>query len=252
MTPPHKATSRLCARELGTERFHREYRIPGRPVVVTEAADEWRAMSTWSPDYFKAAFGSKIVTIKSNDQGVFDRNKGAVTGPVHIRSTSFAQAVDLIRTEHGPKHYIQQQSIFNEFPELLPDLAPPYLLDRGQQILAANFWFGSRGCKTPLHYDYSDNFLIQVFGAKTITLFSPHYTPYLYAASSDINPHTSRVNVFAPDLAKFPLYAKAYPDRLECEITSGAMLYIPKGWWHAVESTEIAASVNVWWSEAQP
>jgi hypothetical protein len=244
------AIPRLDAAQLSNARFNREYYSAAQPLLVCGALAGWAALGKWSPQHFKAHLGHKIVTLKSNRQGVFNRNHGADTGAVTLSSIALSQAVDLILSPGETRHYLQQLDIGQQFPELLSDLAPPYLLDESKQILTANLWFGGAGCKSPLHFDSADNFLAQVFGTKLVTLFAPEHGACLYPALGDTNPHTSRVNVFAPDLSKFPLYAAALPYRLQGRIAPGDMLFIPQGWWHAVESLDVCASVNIWWGRA--
>jgi histone arginine demethylase JMJD6 len=43
--------------------FKRDYLEANKPVIITDAMRDWKAMKTWTPDYFKARFGSKEVEI---------------------------------------------------------------------------------------------------------------------------------------------------------------------------------------------
>ena len=51
-----------------------------------------------------------------------------------------------------------------------------------------------------------------------------------------------------PNANLYPLYYRA--KKIECNLTSGDMLYIPKGWWHWIFSSEEAISVNFWFNTA--
>jgi hypothetical protein len=231
------------------EVFDREYYGASRPLLLVEGAASWRAVQSWTPAYLTTLLAHKQVLVKSNEQGVFDTNRCTTTGKVDVVLMTFARASELITAASGagPRHYIQQRSIEKEFPELLPELELPALIDSSKEVHVANLWFGSAGCKSPLHFDESDNFLAQVFGSKRVMLYPPSCGPNLYPALGDRNPHCSRVNVFSPDLVRFPRYADAASSAVRCNLRPGNMLYIPKGWWHAVESLDVSISVNIWW-----
>ena len=49
-----------------------------------------------------------------------------------------------------------------------------------------------------------------------------------------------------PDKKLFPLYYQA--GKIECYLTSGDMLYIPKGWWHWIFSESETITVNFWFN----
>jgi len=231
------------------EVFDREYYGPNRPLLLVNGAASWRAVQSWTPAYLTTLLAHKQVLVKSNEQGVFDTNRWATTGKVDAVVMMFAQAIELITSASGAelKYYIQQRSIAEEFPELLPELELPALIDSSKEVHVANLWFGSAGCKSPLHFDESENFLTQVFGFKRVTLYPPSCGPNLYPALGDRHPHCSQVNIFKPDLVRFPRYADAASSEVRCNLRPGDMLYIPKGWWHAVESVDVSISVNIWW-----
>ena len=239
--------ARLAAKELGRAAFNRQFYLSSRPVVISDGASAWPAVHKWSPAHLRATLGRRPVYVKSNEAGVFDENEAATTGRVDISKRPFSEAVDLLLAARGRKYYIQQRSIAREFPELVPDLIKPLWMDAIKVHLVTNIWFGSAGCKTPLHYDRSHNFLGQVYGRKRIILFPPSCSRYLYAASDKRLPHVSRLNVFTPDVAAFPEFARAQRHGVDFTISPGDLLYIPQGWWHAVESLDVSISVNSWW-----
>jgi len=55
----------------------------------------------------------------------------------------------------------------------------------------------------------------------------------------------SRADPFDVDVATYPLLAQAMPRALHAELTAGDLLYLPCGWWHAVESPRGKRSVSV-------
>lgn len=247
MEIPHfKAVPRLKLEQLTVATFHYEYVRTARPLHLTNTTGSWRARN-WTVEHLRETIGQKRVRMFYNRNSTFDYNSGSGTGAVTIKRLPFADALELIYSEKGGNYYIQQQNIATEFPELLADIDRPFLLNQWKVIDFTNIWIGGKGCRTPLHYDMHDNFLVQVSGRKRIDLFSPDQSGNLYPAAGDILQHCSRVNVFAPDFGSYPLYEEAERQKLQIILEAGDTLYIPAKWWHAVESLEPSISVNFWW-----
>lgn len=226
--------------------FNLQHYLAKIPLLTKHSTRKWKAPQ-WSRDYLELHLGHTRPVVSHNDEGVFDYNQTSSTGVVKKKSMAFKDAMDLIFSDSGHKYYIQQQDIAKQFPQLLPHISVPNLLDQWKVVIFTNIWIGGKGCKTPLHFDSSDNFLIQMMGKKHVTLFPPSESENLYPAVGDLLPHCSRVNAFLPDLSAYPLYANAEKNKYELDLDVGDMLYIPLGWWHAVESIETSSSVNYWW-----
>ncbi|MFB6372757.1 MAG: cupin-like domain-containing protein, partial [Bradymonadaceae bacterium] len=110
----------------------------------------------------------------------------------------------------------------------------------------AFLWFGGDQCKTPLHHDHSPNIFVQVQGEKRFILHPPYEQENLYQCTEEHeNLFDSCVNAFDPDLTKFPRYEEA--ESWEAIVRSGDVLFLPSGWWHAVQSLTTSISVNHWW-----
>ncbi|GGN45479.1 cupin-like domain-containing protein [Streptomyces fuscichromogenes] len=233
--------------ELDVQRFDRDYFLPNKPVHITDLAFEWPALKKWSPEYFASEFRYKLTSVNFNEQGVFDANETAITGPVTRMRLPFSEAVSRITARRGGRYYMQQSEL-SGFGGLAADVRLPYLLDEPKELVATNLWFGGKGCKSPLHYDLGDNFLVQVFGGKRILLISPDSSTSVYPAIGQNLPHCSLVNVFDPDFRMYPEYERAHRRATPVELGPGEGLFIPHRWWHAVESTEVSASVNFWWT----
>lgn len=243
---------RVLKNDLGRLRFNLKYYARSHPVVITDGAYSWAAFRDWNPDFLRSRLSTKKVVVAHNKEAVFDYNEGAATGLVEAHEMSFESAVNLILSKDGDKHYIQMANMKVQFPELLDDIkARPYLLDVSKHVSVINLWFGGQGCKSPLHFDGADNFLVQISGRKRVTLFPPEENDNLYPATGTNLPHCSRVNVFDPDSQSevaFPLYRQAKLRKIQVSLEPGNILFIPRGWWHAVESLDVSISVNFWWS----
>jgi hypothetical protein len=234
---------------LGRLEFTLMYAALRRPVVIRGGAASWSACKTWSPSHLAARLPEKVVNVCvcQNDYNVFDYQTRAIT-----RATMrFSDAIALISSDDGHRYAIQQQSITKHFRELTADIEPPRLLD-ANRISSMNLWISGKSCKTPLHIDDTPNFLAQIFGRKRVILFSPDESKNLYPGVDLPMPHCSRVDVFAPDFGAFPRYSEAIQRKLVLDLNPGDILYLPKGWWHAVESVNVSISVNFWHAHRTP
>ena len=97
--------------KLSHEEFVREYLLANRPVIVTDAIREWKALSRWSPEFLKAEYGS-----------VETRVDGEIM--------TVGEVVDRIveAGERGPTPYLSTtgagRKMEHLFPELLDDIRP--------------------------------------------------------------------------------------------------------------------------------
>ena len=138
------------------------------------------------------------------------------------------------------------------------------------RLYSVMMWFGPRGCVSPLHYDPLDNCFLQHLGRKRVLLFDPscngsgwHYAAHegQQSNTSPIDPQVlddysisdggeniDETNTLLKDYRKkYPIFFEEAPQRLECLLEPGDLLYIPSRWWHHVRSIDTSASVNVWW-----
>lgn len=60
------------------------------------------------------------------------------------------------------------------------------------------------------------------------------------------------VHVTAPDLDRYPLFARALEEAQEAELLPGDAIFIPRNWWHHVEALEkFNVLVNYWWDATE-
>jgi ribosomal protein L16 Arg81 hydroxylase len=226
---------------MGVANFYDEFHRLQRPVIFKNSITSWRARNG-SRDYLTDLVGNKVILARYCDSGKW-------LGPETFNfKTKFGEATRLIFLKDGANVYITQVSISKALPELLPDIPQLRHLTAERKVTAINLWVSGNSRKTGLHYDTGDKFLVQIKGRKRILLFPPKQSSNLYPALSDKNyPHVSRVDVFCPDKAKFPQYETAETEKQESILEPGDTLYLPRLWWHAVETIETSISVNFWW-----
>ncbi|XP_058587161.1 HSPB1-associated protein 1 isoform X4 [Neofelis nebulosa] len=118
----------------------------------------------------------------------------------------------------------------------------------GRNGRESTLWIGSMGAHTPCHLDsYGCNLVFQVQGRKRWHLFPPEDTPFLYPTRIPYEESSvfSKINVVNPDLKRFPRFCKAR--RHMVTLSPGQVLFVPRHWWHYVESIDpVTVSINSW------
>jgi histone arginine demethylase JMJD6 len=246
---------------LSRKEFLHEYVLKGRSVVLTDAVRDWKALSKWTPEFFRDRYGSKKVP-------VFER-KRAVTMKETVLLKDYVDEITSSTFRNRAK-YLFSLRIQKEFPELLKDLEPrptywdpnwldsKYLLPglpkfKLRNITGLEMNMGGMGSPFPfLHYDdlWTQTFITQVHGRKEWVLYHPDQTPYMYPSEDADN--ISKIPMETDvDLAQFPLFAQAKPLRVIVE--EGEMLYGAPGWWHTTRALTPSIAVvlstaneNIW------
>ncbi|XP_059823668.1 HSPB1-associated protein 1 homolog isoform X4 [Hypanus sabinus] len=112
----------------------------------------------------------------------------------------------------------------------------------------STLWIGSEAANTPCHLDsYGCNLVLQVQGRKRWHLFPPEDTCFLYPTRIPYEESSvfSSVNVVNPDLKHFPRFRRARP--YVVNLCPGEVLFVPRHWWHYVESLDpVTISINSW------
>ncbi len=217
--------------------FRKEYLRPGRPVVITDAIDDWDK-EVLSFEGLKKLCGDEEVLIYH-----YDAEKEFTPGDVTRRS--LRELIDSIR-EHDlsefPYYMRDNWQLPDKYDELMQaHSVPEYffdwyrLLPPFMRMPYPRIFIGPEGAITPLHVDVwgTHAWLSQLEGRKRWLMFDPADAGYLY---------DYEVRCEAPDLEKFPLYAKAQP--LECTIGPGDTVFVPSNWAHWVQSLEPGVSLT--------
>jgi len=243
------------------EKFAKEYLYANKPVIVTDALRNWRALQRWSPEFFKREFGSMKFTLDEPGKGKSEY-KGNSNGAAEYTMDRFIDQV-MASTEEHPAPYFRNQILYDLFPTLKQDIEPlpeyfqpnwlpdKYMVKYVRQVLnrgaALELYIGGKGGAFPvLHYDGAGThaFLMQVYGQKKFIIYPPDQERFLYPSLEKQNNSLIK-DIDHPDLEKFPLFAKAEPTEFILE--PGEMLFIPSHWWHTTKmlSPSISVSANV-------
>ncbi|XP_061226084.1 HSPB1-associated protein 1 isoform X1 [Neopsephotus bourkii] len=138
--------------------------------------------------------------------------------------------------------------IFEDKPEFFQDIRWSDFGFPGRSGKESTLWIGSEGANTPCHLDsYGCNLVLQVQGRKRWHLFPPGDTSFLYPTRIPYEESSvfSKVSVTNPDLKRFPKFRNTTAHVVT--LSPGQVLFVPRHWWHYVESIDpITISINSW------
>ena len=233
---------------LSYSEFSEKYLYANKPVVVTDAIRQWKAVTRWTPEFFKREFGDMKFTINEDLKRIVGYKDG--NGAVEYTMARFIDRV-LESTDESPAPYFRNRILYDLFPSLKQDIEPlpeyflpnwrpeRYLVKYVSEVLnrgaAIELYTGSKGSAFPvLHYDGAGThaFLMQIYGRKQFIVYPPSQEAFLYPSPEKEN--LSLINsIEEPDLQRFPLFAKAVPTTFVLE--PGELLFVPSHWWHTTK-----------------
>lgn len=230
----------IRAQDLPHAAFIHEFVRRNRPVVISDAARDWPAMSRWTPAYFRDKFGDETVQV-------------SYTSRMTMRD--FVDAVEA-STEQCPGPYLYRAFLHDHLPGLLPDLMPQnhytFPARYASPLMPEQWWrpdgylkllMGGPGSKFPvMHFDleHAHAQITEIYGDKEFYLFPPEDSDKLYPRPIQTN--WSQVeSPQSPDLERFPLMAQATPYR--AVLRPGQTIFVPMLWWHAARPLSVSISV---------
>lgn len=206
-----------------------------QPLVLTDLAADWPALTAWTPPNLTERFGDREVRVYDASYGAPGRNyMGSVD------TMSFASFLQATQTE-GRDLRMFLYNLSQQIPELLDDVRLPAIGLRLSRRFVFSF-FGCQGSTTPLHYDIDMGDVLHtvIRGRRRIRLFAPEASRRLYR-----HPFTVRsyVDLDNPDLDRFPALAGA--QGIEVTLEPGQTLYMPSGWWHEFHYLDAGMGVSL-------
>jgi hypothetical protein len=200
--------------------FEHEYRLPGRPVVLTGYAADWPAVRTWSFENLAGRCAHVPVVVDSYSSRA-------------AKKTTFGEFVRMLGDNTGSGAapiYLQEWYYKTTAPELAGDLPEldiahyDFRRDLYGEAASTNhqLWLGQKGGVTRLHQDsYSvDVMHVQLVGEKLWYIMGP-------------NAELTRDQRGNPDLDAL---CKSADLRLTRFVLSpGDVLYLPAWWYHRIE-----------------
>ena len=211
-----------CSKE---EFYHRYYSV-NRPVVLEEEIAHWSQIGTWSPSWMASHYGDVEVDI-NHERG---KNPTHVLHPERYpkRTTLGAFVANFDDPDAGKDCYMVSRNRALEGPlralsTSLVDL-PPFLESDVQGRVS--LWLGPAGTRTPLHHDTTNVFFCQIDGRKRIQLSSSRNLERLEGE------------------IRSSFYSEDSQTEHSIELEAGQALFIPVGWWHAVEALTPSISLS--------
>jgi hypothetical protein len=240
------------------EVFLRDVVAPCRPVVLRGLVRDWPVVAAGRApamlrDYlagFAVAAEMEAFVGASRIAGKYYYNDDLQGFNFERRRMNLATALDemvaALETPGASTIYAGSLAVDDYLPGFSAQNAMP-LLAPG---IGGRIWLG-HASNVSAHYDTADNLACVVAGARRFTLYSPELIAGLYVGPIDNTMAGQPISLAASspcDDAKYPLFAAIRDQALVAELEPGDALYLPKLWWHQVQSTApLNGLVNYWW-----
>ena len=209
-------------------------------MVIRGIADDWPALTKWNFEYFKSNFGDIEIEIQEDRDADEYYEINSVS---HRKKTSLKDFIDRIQNS-GPgtnNFYMTANNhaiAHTPLQTLLEDTGfMPAYAAKPERVGFWHLWMGPKGTKTPLHHDENGLLHLQIKGRKTWKFISPLEAPNIYHRVAVF----SNVDIYNLDLEKYPLMKEV--KILEVTVEEGEAMFLPQGWWHAVEALDNSISL---------
>lgn len=214
-------------RDISKEDFIKNYFKPQKPVLIEGLTKDWNAFEKWNLDYISEKSGDQIVPLYNNEP-----TKGKQNSAEPVTEMKMADYIDLIKTKPTDLR-IFFYDLKVKLPELLEDFEFPDLGLKFFKRLPVLF-FGGKGSKVLPHYDMdlADLIHCHFHGNKSVMLFPPNQTKYLYRVPFSVH-NLETIDLDHPDFEKFPALRQL--NGISAELKHGDALYMPSGYWHFIK-----------------
>jgi len=250
----------IAARELSGPGSFQEFLEGGRPVVIRGLVADWPVVKAacGSPcalrDYLAQLDVGGRVEVFSGDpaiRGKYYYNPGLQGFNFERRTMKLMEAVDYILEAVDQR--IARSVYVGSVPtgDCLPGFAAGNPMPLAGVVASARIWLGT-AANISSHYDTFDNLACVIAGQRRFTLYAPELIGRLYIGPLDNTMSGPPVSLAAsaPESGteSFPLFEEIRDQALTAHLEPGDALFLPKLWWHQVESTApLNGLVNYWW-----
>jgi hypothetical protein len=253
------APTEIVGRNLSREYFLREVVAGCEPVVLRGLVDDWPAVRAAQDSpralikYLSAFDVGARVEVFFGEAAIAGRyyyGEGLKGFNFERRIMEFRDAMQAIiaalDSPGGKSVYAGSAPCRDCLPGFAPGNAMPLLVPE----TAPRIWLGT-AANVSSHYDTFDNLACVIAGRRRFTLYAPGLISRLYIGPIDhtmAGPPVSLAASSPQDDQRFPLFRDVRDQAWVCELGAGDALYLPKLWWHQVESTgAFNGLVNYWW-----
>ncbi|MDI7776080.1 cupin-like domain-containing protein [Asticcacaulis sp. EMRT-3] len=252
--PPVRIVTDVTLRSFGEEIFP-----AGRPVLFKGLVKMWPAVARAETGidamsaYLKGMDNGQLTAVleaNNKTSGRFAYATDMNEFNFIRRNKTISDGIDAIlaarHQEHAPYIYVQSALIHQFLPAFLADnpcpLLPPSIQPR--------IWI-SNATRAQIHNDTADNLACVAAGHRRFTLFPPEQLANLYIGPMEHTPSGRAISLASleePDYERFPRLAEALKHAQIAEMEPGDALYVPKYWWHHVQSLDpFNVLINYWW-----
>ena len=256
---PH-APYETAGRDLDEALFRNRIMQACRPVVIRGLVADWPAVraARESPralkDYLAIFDAGGSVEVFIGDpaiRGKYYYNPGLQGFNFERRMTKLMEAVDSIlgAVDHPGARSVYVGSV--PTGDCLPGFAADNPMPLAPCAAAPRIWLGT-AANISSHYDTFDNLACVIAGRRRFTLYAPELIDRLYVGPLDNTMSGAPVSLAASAPVgsdkQFPLFDEVRDQALKADLEPGDALYLPKLWWHQVESlSPFNGLVNYWW-----
>ncbi|CAM8998116.1 unnamed protein product [Rhodiola kirilowii] len=268
------------------EEFASEIESKNVPAVFSGCVKDWDAFSKWNPTngglhYLEELVGSAVVgamlsrsapvfygDIRRHERVAIPFRDFISTCKQHLqeKQAKLADCSEMERKESAEASaplfgdardqiYLAQVPIVNtenddsvQLAVLRSDIDMPVFVQT-KDMASINMWMNNAQSRSSSHYDPNHNLLCIVAGCKQVSLWPPSASPMLYPMPlyGEASNHSS-VGLEKPD---YTVHTRAehlmeYSEKVTLE--AGDALFIPEGWYHQVDSSDLTIAINFWWS----
>jgi lysine-specific demethylase 8 len=225
--------------DLSLESFWTKYLFTQKPVIIKNGITHWPAFEKWRDvNYLTNLAGFRTVPIELGSkydsenwsQGLF-------------KFEEFLRLYFVEPNKDREVAYLAQHDLFEQIPRLKNDIKIPEYCAISESDPVIKAWIGPKNTISSMHTDPKQNLLCQVFGEKLLILAAPENSKNLYPHDGILN-NTSQIDPTNLNFKEFPLSKNV--KFLKVHLKAGDILFIPKLWWHYVQSLTPSASVSFW------
>ncbi|KAG5179851.1 hypothetical protein JKP88DRAFT_325953, partial [Tribonema minus] len=220
---------------LSADAFRRDFEAPNRPVILTDVVPRWRAHGTWGRSYFNSAHGDLSVH----------------AGGVEFKLRDYLEYADATRDDMPL--YVFDKRFAAKAPELGRAFGvPPQFADDLFGLLGENRpdyrWLimGPARSGSSFHVDPNQtsawNAVLE--GRKKWVLFPPNCPPPGVHPSSDGMDLVAPVSVMEWFLNFYDAAKRQRNGMLECVVSAGEVVFVPRGWWHCVLNLDFTVAIT--------
>ena len=242
--------------------FARDILPSAQPVLVKGLNAAWPAVQKAQQsdqvivDYLRAMDrGAPVSVLEANakTQGRFayaaDMNEFNFNRRSKTITAGMEQILGLRDNPDAPFVYVQSTPVAEHLPAFIADNPSPLLPPQ----ITPRIWI-SNATRAQTHNDQDHNIACVVAGRRTFTLFPPEQVKNLYIGPMEHTPSGRAISLASleePDFERFPRLREAIAHAQVAEMEPGDALYVPKYWWHHVQShAAFNILINYWWGNS--